>query len=978
MDLSSTVLRLSSGSYTVSRREVGSWTDGLYSPGDLSTLTVVASVQPLTGKQLQRLPEGLRAKELKAFITQTLLRTVSESEGTPADVVEVPGEGFYQIEKVEDWSQAGFYSCIGSLIHENAEGDLPPPGVVTSGDRLVSGNLTVEGWLLLGAFATGDLPTPPSAGALAYDTTLGSLVFWTGSSWVLGGGDVGAHIADPSGAHAASAISVTPSGNLAADDVQEALTELQSDVDTRATSSALTAHIDDTTAAHAASAVSNTPSGNLSATTVQAALNELQTEIDGLGGGGESLWEEKDSATLGPIDPAHVNTQITNDDADSRDNPSGLVIFRNEGLPNNPMFGMGNPYVAGVDLEAWGVWYKDDLLSDWQLILSGERSGTFAAVLDGVRRSSVEAFINNGDFKPWFRIEASSQAFNVGPGGALADTGDVVRSGGVLTITTQTEHKFGVGAQLWKTAKPNSGGAGQVADFGANGANWGPSGSTMVVASVVDPYTFTVTDARANATSTEPLIFSAETDVAFGRDEQGLAAVRVNGSSVATFNQYGIAVPGGLSVLATEAELPLGAEGVASVEVTADMLHILEGKQFYNEGSYRSTGWYNGGGETQTSQEVFVVGTGSGNKTTNLPAINGESWLVKRIRNNGQGGSNTLTIDPGGSDTINGASSLVLPAGAAVTLVANGTDWEVWWSSVPGIDSTLSSHLTDTSTHGVGEIVGTSESQTLSNKTFSDSPKAVSWDGAAGTAAKVKGNAADGASAVGVISDTANALSTAGAKLHSFRNNTTEKAYFDKDGGLVISGVSSSVQAADVSGWISASYNHTSYGKNVSIGECAGSGFPGVWLAIQRGSHGFTNYAFLYVHPDHIFNSPTDSIHFRLSNTNKVKLNTTGWNFLTSVTQLYTARSADTTLGEHHTVGMDASGATRTATLPTAVGCAGREYVLIKTDSSGNTVTLATTSSQTISGASSFSLASQYKYVRVVSDGTNWLVTGSN
>lgn len=41
------------------------------------------------------------------------------------------------------------------------------------------------------------------------------------------------HIADTTDAHDASAISVTPAGNLAADDVQEGLTELQTDVDGR-------------------------------------------------------------------------------------------------------------------------------------------------------------------------------------------------------------------------------------------------------------------------------------------------------------------------------------------------------------------------------------------------------------------------------------------------------------------------------------------------------------------------------------------------------------------------------------------------------------------------------------------------------------------------------------------------------------------------------------------------------------------------
>jgi hypothetical protein len=92
--------------------------------------------------------------------------------------------------------------------------------------------------------------------------------------------DLDAHVADTTDAHAASAITNTPSGNLAATTVQGALNELQTDVDTRATSTALTDHISDATDAHAASAITSTPSGNLAATTVQAALNELQTDVD--------------------------------------------------------------------------------------------------------------------------------------------------------------------------------------------------------------------------------------------------------------------------------------------------------------------------------------------------------------------------------------------------------------------------------------------------------------------------------------------------------------------------------------------------------------------------------------------------------------------------------------------------------------------------------------------------------------------------
>jgi hypothetical protein len=90
-----------------------------------------------------------------------------------------------------------------------------------------------------------------------------------------------AHINDTADAHAASAITNTPTGNLAAVTVQAALNELQTDLDTRATSASLTAHLDDAVDAHDASAISSVASGNLAATNVQSALNELQSDIDG-------------------------------------------------------------------------------------------------------------------------------------------------------------------------------------------------------------------------------------------------------------------------------------------------------------------------------------------------------------------------------------------------------------------------------------------------------------------------------------------------------------------------------------------------------------------------------------------------------------------------------------------------------------------------------------------------------------------------
>ena len=64
-------------------------------------------------------------------------------------------------------------------------------------------------------------------------------------------------------------------------------------------------------------------------------------------------------------------------------------------------------------------------------------------------------------------------------------------------------------------------------------------------------------------------------------------------------------------------------------------------------------------------------------------------------------------------------------------------------------------------------------------------------------------------------------------------------------------------------------------------------------------------------------------------------------------------------------------------TFPAApLGIAGKQYT-IKLTASGS-CTVGTTSSQTIDGSTTYSLAAQYAYVTVMSDGSNWQVTGNN
>jgi hypothetical protein len=76
-----------------------------------------------------------------------------------------------------------------------------------------------------------------------------------------------------------------------------------------------------------------------------------------------------------------------------------------------------------------------------------------------------------------------------------------------------------------------------------------------------------------------------------------------------------------------------------------------------------------------------------------------------------------------------------------------------------------------------------------------------------------------------------------------------------------------------------------------------------------------------------------------------------------------------------YTVLGDATSGAITITLPTAVGAIGRTYIIKRTNSGANNVTITTTSSQTIDGVTTFTLSNQYDTITVVSDGANWMIT---
>ena len=73
---------------------------------------------------------------------------------------------------------------------------------------------------------------------------------------------------------------------------------------------------------------------------------------------------------------------------------------------------------------------------------------------------------------------------------------------------------------------------------------------------------------------------------------------------------------------------------------------------------------------------------------------------------------------------------------------------------------------------------------------------------------------------------------------------------------------------------------------------------------------------------------------------------------------------------------VDSTAAIRTVTLPSAATIPGRRYTIKdwKGTAATHTITIATVSSQTIDGAGSATLTTNYQAVELVSDGANWSI----
>ena len=95
---------LDPATYTVTHYTDGAYTAGLPNQGTASTFEIRASIQPMSGDELQRASEGLRATHgIKLYASRAVVLRTVEAQGAQADRITYDGR-VYQIQRVQPYT----------------------------------------------------------------------------------------------------------------------------------------------------------------------------------------------------------------------------------------------------------------------------------------------------------------------------------------------------------------------------------------------------------------------------------------------------------------------------------------------------------------------------------------------------------------------------------------------------------------------------------------------------------------------------------------------------------------------------------------------------------------------------------------------------------------------------------------------------------------------------------------------------------
>lgn len=113
----SLIASMNGKNYNVTRRNPGSYVNGKWVEGSLITpLVAFASIQPMTGREMMRIPEGDRNRERKIAYSADLLKVAEPTAKTKADILNVDGQDF-QVESVEPWTD--YWKAVIVKVNES-------------------------------------------------------------------------------------------------------------------------------------------------------------------------------------------------------------------------------------------------------------------------------------------------------------------------------------------------------------------------------------------------------------------------------------------------------------------------------------------------------------------------------------------------------------------------------------------------------------------------------------------------------------------------------------------------------------------------------------------------------------------------------------------------------------------------------------------------------------------------------------------
>lgn len=75
----------------IKRRSAGAYVNGFFQPGDETTITIQASVQPAGSREVQLLPEGRRDAGAFSLFTDAALQVAQEGTGKNNDIALLEG-----------------------------------------------------------------------------------------------------------------------------------------------------------------------------------------------------------------------------------------------------------------------------------------------------------------------------------------------------------------------------------------------------------------------------------------------------------------------------------------------------------------------------------------------------------------------------------------------------------------------------------------------------------------------------------------------------------------------------------------------------------------------------------------------------------------------------------------------------------------------------------------------------------------------